>query len=63
MRLAILAVESNEMALRKAAQAFEVPKIALQRRLKKEIKNFAQDSQHQKSLLSLKTCLELGARR
>ena len=57
MKLAILSVQKNELSIRKAAQAFEVPKDALHRRLKKQIKSVSEESQHEKALGAFKTVL------
>ncbi len=57
MKMAMDAVKSQEMSLRKAAKSFDVPKDALHRRLQNKLKNLNEENMHTKSLGAFKTIL------
>ena len=50
MKLAIIAVESKELSIRKAAVVFGVPKDSLNRRVKGKLKSLSGDEKHKNVL-------------
>ena len=57
MKLAILAVKNDKLSYQNAADQYAMPKIALFRRVKNQLKLLGPDEQHRKILVPIKQVL------